>query len=280
MVRFGCPHPCPTSPRAYTPPVHTKSLLTVLSLLTVPTARAEEPTRLLYRTYAIGLHIADAEGVLGSGPWTYQIGLSFRTVGVARAIFAGQQTNAVRGTWNAHIPQPEQYRAAGIWRGEDRTTLIDYTGGIPVVRQLLPPLEPERETVPEALRANTTDTLSALAALVRAVARTGSCETILRIFDGRRLAEIVARSAGETNLEPTSRSVFAGPALRCDFVSRVLAGFRPDEGSKTDYRPLRGSAWIGRIAVDGPPIPVRLTIETRWFGDATSYLTEVSRGGP
>jgi len=256
--------------------VRTSPLLAVLILLTAHPSRAEEPTRLTYRTYAIGLHIADAQGTLSTAPETYQLTLSFRTVGVARVIFGGHQDSAVQGAWADTAPLPRQYRAEGVWRGDPRATFIDYDRGIPTIRQLLPPLEPDREAVPESLRAGTTDSLSALAALVRTVARTGTCEATLRTYDGRRVAEIVAHTAGRFILEPTSRSVFAGPALRCDFVSRVLAGFRPDEGSKTDYRPLHGAAWLAPVVSNGAPVPVRLTIETRWFGDATSYLTGIS----
>lgn len=249
--------------------------LLVSALAFAPPAMAEEPLRLTYKTYAVGLHIADAEASFGLGSWSYQLALSFRTVGLANVVVGGQAANTVHGTWNGDRPAPRQYAANGVWRGEPRITLIDYDRGIPAIRQLLPPLEPEREVVPDALRANTTDSLSALVALIRTVAQTGQCESKTRTYDGRRAAEVVAHTAGQETLEATSRSSFGGPALRCDFTSRVLAGLRLDEANKTDYPPLRGSAWLAAVRPDRPPIPVRMTIETRWFGDATSYLTGI-----
>jgi hypothetical protein len=252
-------------------------VLPVAALALTQPAMAEEPLRLSYKTYAVGLHIADAEAALSLGPLTYEFALSFRTTGIVGVVVAGQNASAVHGTWNGDRATPRQYTSSGTWRGDPRTTLIDYDQGIPVIRELLPPLEPEREVVPDTLRAGTTDSLTALVALIRTVARSGRCENSIRTFDGRRATEIVSHTAGRETLEVTGRSSFAGPALRCDFASRVLAGLRTDEVAKPDYRPLRGSAWLAAVAPDRPIVPVRMTVETRWFGDATSYLTGVER---
>ncbi len=253
--------------------------LLVSALALAAPALAEEPLRLRYRTYAVGLHIADAEGTLGLGPWTYQLALSFRTTGLASVVFGGHQLSSVHGTWDNDRPLPRQYVSDGAWRGEPRAVLIDYDRGIPAILKLLPPLEPEREVVAEALRVNATDSLSALVALIQTVTRSGQCESTVRTFDGRRVAEIVAVTVGHEMLDATARSSFSGRALRCDFVSRVLSGFRPDEANKSDYRPLRGSTWMAAAVADRSPIPVRMTIETRWFGDATSYLTGFEASG-
>ncbi len=253
-----------------------KIALSVVALAFARPAMAEESLRLVFKTYAVGLHIADAEAVLGLGPWGYRLSLSFRTGGLASVVFAGHSASAVDGTWKGDRPSPRQYSSNGVWRGEPRAILIDYDKGIPTIRQLLPPLEPEREAVPDALRADSADNLSALVALVNTVGRSGRCESSIRTYDGRRAAEIEARTAGQDILEATGRSSFAGPALRCDFTSRVLAGFRTDEANRSDYRPLRGSVWLAAALPDRPPVPVRMTVETRWFGHATSYLADAS----
>ena len=249
----------------------------ILSLATQATA--EEPLRLTYRTYAVGMPIADVEGMIGIGRWTYQLTLSFRTIGAARLVFAGHAASSVFGTWQDGRPAPRKYDADGVWRGERRATLIDYDQGIPAIRLLLPPPEADREIVAEGLRSNSSDTLSAVAALVRIVADSGHCESTQRIFDGRRAADMTARTVGPEILPPDTRSSFSGPTLRCDFVSRILAGFRHDEANRTDYRPLRGSAWLAVVAPGHLAIPVRVTLETRWFGEATVYLTGADASG-
>ena len=126
---------------------------------------------------------------------------------------------------------------------------------------------------PRSARANTIDTLSAMASLINQVNTTGRCEGKATTFDGRRLAQLEARTAGEQVLERTGRSNFAGKALRCDFVGRQLAGFNLDDDRERLQRPQSGTAWFAAVTPGGPKIPVRVAFQTRWFGEATMYVT-------
>jgi hypothetical protein len=131
--------------------------------------------------------------------------------------------------------------------------------------------------VPSHLQANTVDTLSALAELMHRVAATGTCDGTVHTYDGRRATQAASHTAGLETLPPTDRSSFSGTALRCDFEEHMLAGFL-DGDDETYRRPLRGSAWLAQVVPGAMPLPVRLTLETRWFGDATMYLTEAGPG--
>jgi len=117
------------------------------------------------------------------------------------------------------------------------------------------------------------DTLSALAQLMRRVERDRTCGTSVHTYDGRRILEVAARTGGMERLEPTGRSTFSGPALRCDFEGRVVAGFLLGDNDPEHRRPLHGSAWLAPLAHEGPVVPVRIAFQTRWFGPATMYLT-------
>ena len=144
------------------------------------------------------------------------------------------------------MPQPEQFEASGVWGGDDNATLIDYVNGQPVIERLVSPPADKREPVPPALQANSVDSLSALALLIRRVQTTGRCEASVHTFDGRRASEISARTVGEEILEPSSLSMFTGKALRCDFVGQMLAGFL-DRSGPADRTPLHGSAWLATV---------------------------------
>ncbi len=253
--------------------------LSVAILALAQPALAQAPLRLTYRTYALGLPVAEAAASIDVGEPSYALTMSYRTIGLARLVSSGWSASAVAGSWVGDRPSPRHYDLTAIWRGQERAITIDYAQGIPSVRQLLPALESDREIVPESLRAGSTDTLTALTLLIRTVAKTGRCDTSTRTFDGRRAAEIVASTVGSETLDATGRSRFAGPALRCAFVSRVLAGFRADDADRSDYRPLVGAAWLATVDPAHPSVPVRLAVETRWFGEATSYLTGIETSG-
>jgi hypothetical protein len=258
-----------------------RGLITPLVLATLLTsaARAEEAGEVhaVYHAYAAGLHVATVEAGFGFGPWSYQVRLAYHTVGLARFFFEGNQLNSVTGSWSDNRSTPYEYSGEGIWRGLHRHTLINYHQGQPEIRALVPPNESERQVVPSDLRANTMDTLSALAELMRHVAATGSCDGTVHTYDGRRATKATAHTVGSETLAPTDRSMFSGRALRCDFEEHMLAGYLLSD-DETQRRPLRGSAWLAQVVPGAMPIPVRVTLDTRWFGDATTYLTEASPG--
>lgn len=234
---------------------------------------------LRYEAYARGLSIMDMEVSFDLALRSYQVRLSYHTVGLARLFYAGQQVNQVSGHWVGERAQPDRYETDGRWRGHERRLAIVYRDGQPDVLALVPPLSSDRAPVPPSLRDGAADILSSLAQLVRHVRQTGSCETSGRTFDGRRLTRIDVRTAGIVTLDTTSRSVFAGRALRCDFTQQMLAGFRRD-ASAAAHRPDQGSVWMAAAFPGSPQVPVRLAFATRWFGDVTLYLTgaQVSPG--
>jgi hypothetical protein len=247
-------------------------------LASSPAFAASGEVRATYSTYARGLNVAEVEAGFGLGPWSYQVRLAYHTTGLVGFFYRGHQFNEVSGGWLASDPAPRSFSGEGSWRGEERVARIDYLNRRPTIRTLIPPNEAEREAVPDALQMNSIDTLSALADLIRHVADTNRCETTVRTYDGRRATEITARTAGEEELTASHGSNFDGRALRCDFTGRMLAGFKFDGDRASDERPLHGSAWLASVVPGAPPMPVRMAFETRWFGDATMYLTSVSSG--
>jgi hypothetical protein len=253
-------------------------LLPCAALAQAPAPQAPVSLHASYDAYAAGIHVAGVEAGFSFGPWTYQMNLGYHTTGMVGFFFRGHQFDIVHGSWNGLRATPARFLGEGLWRGKERLAEIVYQQGKPVIRQLVPPNADEREPVPEDMRTNTTDTLSALAELIHAVGQTGRCETTAYTYDGRRAVEIEAHTVGEEMLEPTSRSSFVGKALRCDFAGRMLAGFKFGDDREHDSKPMHGSAWLAPVAAGGPPLPVRMAFETRWFGDATMYLTGFGPG--
>jgi hypothetical protein len=222
--------------------------------------------------------MADIETTVSTTPRTYRMSVTFRTTGLAGFFYSGSQTGIVRGSWQGGNAVPEQYIGEGTWRGAKRVADIEYEHGQPKVRQLVPPNETEREPVPENLQANTIDMMSAMMQLVRAADTTGRCEGTVRAYEGRRLVEIEAHTIGPEVLPPSGRTSFAGRALRCDFSTRLLAGFNLGTDHARDARPMHGSAWLAPVVAGGAPMPVRVTFETGWVGDAVTELTGVGAG--
>jgi len=233
-----------------------------------------------YAVYAAGLNTARLHVALAFAPASYRLRLGYRTAGLFGVFFHAESSTLAEGAWQGGGAAPRHFAATGRFQGVDRQTVIDYAGGQPIVRTLLPPNDGEREAVPSALRQNTIDTLSAMALLLRDVQASGGCEAHAVTFDGRRLIDVTAHTAGVEVLPRSGRSAFFGPALRCDFEGRQLAGFRRADDQAELRRPKHGSAWLAQVLPGAPPIPIRLSFETRWFGMATLYLTATRAGMP
>ncbi len=242
-----------------------------LSLLPIG-VRAETATA-HYAAYAGGLNVLVMDARFDLTPTDYRLQLDYRTTGAFSLFVRSQQSTIVQGGWAAGKVTPLRFTSSGILRGEQRVTAIDYREAQPMVRQLVPPNDKERESVPEADQRGTIDTLSAMAQLISQVTRTGRCDGTVRTFDGRRLASLRSWTVGTETLPPSSVSTFSGPALHCEFEGRQLGGFMLDEDREKLLRPQRGSAWFAAVSPGGPILPVRISFQTRWVGDATMYIT-------
>ncbi len=235
-------------------------------------ARAET---LHYTAYAAGLPAVAVTMTLDTTADGYRIGFATQTLGIVDVMAGAQLRSEAAGVWapdgSGRDALPAHYEAHGRFDGVDRDTVIDYPAGDPVIRTLLPATDDPREPVSPEAQARSEDGISAIAGLLHHVERTGQCDGSARTFDGRRLSQTNVRSAGFEEVLPTPRSIFSGPALRCDFEGRLLAGFKLSENRARAARPVHGSIWLARV--DGALVPVRLTFQTRLFGDAVAYLS-------
>ncbi|MGH7040706.1 MAG: DUF3108 domain-containing protein [Acetobacteraceae bacterium] len=260
-----------------------RSALVLLFVLLPAAAHGTVPAvsdaRLDYVAYAHGLPVLHMRVTLALWPGGYRVRLDYRTIGLVGFFYRGRQEDQVAGTWHDGRPAPRFYQADGVWHGDTRRLTMDYVDGRPDLRAVLPPISAQREPVPPAAQVGTIDTLTALVDLLRRIASTGACTDRVKTFDGRRLGVIAARDAGTTVLARGAGAVFAGPAKRCDFTGRMVAGFLYGQ-QQHDSRPLHGSAWFAPLTPGGPAWPVRLRFQTDWFGYVTMVLTEAHVGPP
>ena len=262
-----------------------RRVLSLLAALLVPAAGAaaappaDTALRLEDRATVHGMPLMRMQVNLQMTPTQYRLRLDYHTVGVIGFFFRGHQSDSVIGTWHGTRPAPLRYDAVGTWHGVRHLMAMDYRGDVPVIRSVAPPIRATREPVPPAEQVGTVDTLSAAARLLRVVAATGDCAASERTFDGRRLSAIAARDDGSQVLARSASTGFAGPALRCAFTGRMLAGFLHGK-RQHDSRPLHGVAWLAPLSPGGLPVPVRLRFQTDWFGDVTMKLVDAQPAEP
>lgn len=232
-----------------------------------------------YDGFAHGLIVLKVDAVLTLSPGSYSGRLKLRTAGMINWVAHMDSDSQVRGAFGGGQAVPAHYDSAGTARGVFREMHIGYRDGNPAIERQTPPVDDQHTPVPAAGTAGSIDTMSAIALLVHRVGTSGTCDGTLRLFDGRRLTALTARTGGTVMLEPSARTHFNGQALRCDFEGTRLAGFARADNIPQQQRPRHGSAWLAPVVPGAPPVPVRVTFENNVLGDVTLYLTEVS-GSP
>ena len=235
---------------------------------------AETPLQAHYAGYAKGLNLFDIDIAVTLHRADYRLEASFKLVGVLAALLSANGSTVVDGRFTTGRTKPRALMSRAHFGGKDHVLQIGWPNDQPTIIQMVPPPEPGREPVAVEDRAQTIDTLSAIAGLMHQVTETGRCENATRTFDGERLMEFDARTAGEETLEPTPRSSFQGAALRCDVTARMIGGFMVDSNHAKAREPKHGTAWFARLQPDQPAIPVRIVFYDKGSPSATLYLRQ------
>jgi hypothetical protein len=239
-------------------------------------ASAAFAAELNYRLYVLGIPGGEAAFSFDLAASTYRMNMHFRTTGLADLLVPDRMEEHTSGRFENDLPTPVEYGSNGTRHGQERVVNMVWRDGAPVVTTITPPNSAEREDVPPAMLPRSVDPLDAIVTMIRQVARTGRCEGSSRAYDGRRLELMQATTAGWEEIPPSGRSSFAGRAIRCDFLDKTLAGFRLGSDREDDMRDRRGTMWLAQVIPGMPAVPVRAAIETRWFGEATIYLTSAT----
>jgi hypothetical protein len=255
-------------------------LMLVLSLAAPARAQsAAAPLHLSYDAYVAGFNILGIDAGLRLLPDGYGLGMHAQTKGLVGAFLHADSRTRVDGVFQGPGVAPRRFVSAGLWRGDFRRTDIEYLGGQPVIRALVPANETERDPVPTPLQRNTVDTLSAIIMLLHDVAQSGHCDNAATTFDGRRATQVSARTIGVEMLPADPHAHFRGQATHCQIAGRQIAGF-PHDAGPDDYvrRPQTADVWIASVQQGEPEVPVLMSFETRFLGHMTVYLTAATQG--
>ena len=251
--------------------------LAVAAVLLAGHASAQ-PMRATYEVYAGGVTILQLEAEFDVTPAGYRLMTIARTRGLAATFVPGEQAARVVGEWAGMAARPVAYGTDGVWRGRVRRTVLDWPAGDPVVVDIQPAEDEPRDQVSPDHRRGSIDALSALAQMSRLVARGGHCDGEAQVFDGRRRSDYSSRTVGREVILPW-REAWHGPALRCAFEGRLVAGFRLSQ-QRADTTPQRGTAWVASPFTGAPPIPVRVEVPSRWFGQAVAVMLRAELSAP
>ena len=251
-----------------------------LALLAVSSPlSAGQPLALDYHVYAGGFHAVSFSTVFNIEKESYRARVNLRSNGFIDRLFSFSMEAKADGQSGADGITPNFFRTSNRWRSSgERFVEISYDspGAVPrTVVEPLPKLD-ERDPVPDELRRNTLDPLSAIVQLISSISASGRCESKAAVFDGRRRYDLAARHLGEIVLKASDVAPYGGPALKCAItVERIVGQWKKSKRWREAGRPTI-HVFLARLDPIAPLVPVRIEAENR-IGKVRVHL--VGSGG-
>jgi hypothetical protein len=230
----------------------------------------DEPHRLSlsYDVHLSGIPLLSFEARAMVAPDRYTLRTYLFTYGVLDWLFRFRNESAADGTVAGGMLSPTRYTTIGQWRGSARSADLRYRDGEIEVAVEPDPASDDRDPVPDALRRNTIDPLSAIVLVNLGNRPDGPCPATAPVFDGRRRYDMRLELVGAEVIEAGSAGTAAGPAIKCLLSVEQIAGYPKSRPRQT--RPP-SEIWFQRLLDDSLWIPVRISGES-FFGGFTAEL--------
>ena len=256
----------------------------VLLFSAFPAFAETQHQRLVYEVYAGGIHAVQAELNVGySGNDRYDINLAAKTRGFLAKLAPWQGTFESNGWVNDDGSlQPELHKSTATWRDESEVKEYNYSRSGTFESLVITEHDkaPERPELEAALTQGTIDALTATLLVMEKTGEGGKCEGTSEVFDGKRRFEMVFVPQEQELLQPTRYNVYEGNTQICTVEVKPVAGQWYDKPrgwlSIQEQGRERGTMptiWMGKIAEDGPAVPVKILVKTA-YGALFAHLAE------
>jgi hypothetical protein len=214
-------------------------------------------------------------------PGGYAAVSNLKTGGIVGAFYDAKIEANSAGYIAPMVLRPSQYNADAMSK-KRQITQLRYT---PNAVQLFanPSYNTKRFPVPDELKLNTLDPVSAMTFAISGISVTPQrqCGDTLHVFDGARRYDIDFRFVANVNLEADEEG-YGGPAVKCEVIYKQIAGFKPsvDQGKKSYPIYVWGAPFETTQA--GPLkrfiVPVRIETETA-YGTAKAIARKIMVDG-
>lgn len=245
----------------------------------LPPSTDPKPVRASYDVYFGGFHVMSSTAHYDRGETEYVVSATGRTLGILEFFFEWVGETKTTGRFEGPRILPTLHESRGQGSSEERRMTIRYGDAGEVLDVVVEPApDPEEVTpLPENAEIGTIDPLTVIADLGKSVSEGRGCAGTYPVFDGKRRYDLIISDQGEKTLDPTSYSIFSGPALACHVEWDMKGGARREK-SKYSRTARNRMVYVAAPFEGAEPIPVAMTIETD-YGTLMAHLTSVETDG-
>src|SRR5690348_5451615 len=225
----------------------------------VPPVAETAPLSLRYDVYARGLPFLGLDFRLHESAVAYEVSGTVRAQGVLGAVSDFTLHTESRGTITAEKLRPSMHDNASRARRKERRAHLEFRRDGSVIAALTPADDPDHRLPTAEQVVGSVDPLTAILTIGDVVARSGSCQAKVAVYDGRRRYDLVLSDDGPARAEHGQ----SAELRRCALDLVKLAGFTSDRN-----RPPRiehGKVWImPPLRAGMPPLPARIEFHSDW----------------
>jgi hypothetical protein len=234
--------------------------LVLVLLLAAGPAAASERLILHYDVYYLLLPVLSVDVASDTASATYRTRVALRTAGLFATLAPWHSEAVAHGRIADGELVPDAYRASSTFHERRQQIDLDYADGGAVRGSVNGVLtDGDREQVSNDLRQGTVDPITASAVVAQRLAATGSCAGIVPIFDGLRRYDLVYEDLGMTEIGPSRRDPYRGPARLCRASVRSIAGFLRT-GDRAGERATEIRTWLAPPFAGAAPVAVRIDL--------------------
>jgi hypothetical protein len=245
--------------------------------LALPSHAGSESTQrqrieLAYDVYLAGFLAGFVDVTVETDDKQYRINVVSRSHGVLDFLINFRRQNDVSGQRDEKMAKPLKYAATGVWAGEARSVLINYTESDGLRFTALPSAsDDEREPVPPDLLPGTVDPFTALYQAILHHPEGEQCGGRSKVFDGRRRYDFLFEAIAS---RPVAGPLYSGAAPVCRVRQIPIAGFSQRIWLPRLVRPKWTDIWVAKVRDNLPVLPVRLEADAG-LGSMIAHLVAI-----
>jgi hypothetical protein len=242
-------------------------------------AAAIDDLSLHYEVYYLALPVLSVDVAARLELAAYRTTVSVRTAGLLHVVLPWESHATAAGTIDGPTVRPAFYRVHSEFRQREQSIDLEY-GREGTVRGAVDGVltDGARDDVPEGLRNDTVDPITASAVVARRLEATDSCAGTVRVFDGLRRYDLRYVDLGQAELEPSSRDPYHGVARHCRATVEPIAGFLRS-GDRAGERATELQTWLGPPLPGAPVAALRVEL-VGTGGTLRAHLARAELGSP
>lgn len=231
-----------------------------------------------YRAFFGGFEIATArlKGTLSGA--AYEAWALAETDGILRMVASGRLLAGSAGLLDGTAEiEPSLYNADLVDRKKRQQVVLDYTAGPAPKLEAAPPYNSKKRPVPEDLKVNTVDPVSALLsiALKSGASEARPCGDPVHVFDGKRRYDVEFKFVANETIKTGPEKAYVGPAVRCSMHHTEIAGFKKIGPNNPNEVWLPWHVWLAPLDGGRFMVPVRIEAPTP-YGTGVARAVKIS----